>query len=149
MAGACLAGWTNAGNISAIDRGILHGEGGKDSTRFATILSIYDPPLRVNKQIGAIISDTNNHVGRSPWELAPNNINVNNIAPGAIETEMAKFAHDAATRSAYNYLIPISRYGTPEERRGPKKGNGPRLDVRRNSGPDLHFRRQQRLRLAI
>jgi 3-oxoacyl-[acyl-carrier protein] reductase len=48
-------------------------------------------------------------------ELAPHNINVNNIAPGAIETEMAKFAHDQATRAAYNYLIPMSRYGTPEE----------------------------------
>ena len=48
-------------------------------------------------------------------ELAPYNINVNNIAPGAIETEMAKFAHDALTRAAYNYLIPMSRYGTPEE----------------------------------
>jgi 3-oxoacyl-[acyl-carrier protein] reductase len=48
-------------------------------------------------------------------ELAPHNINVNNIAPGAIETEMAKFAHDAATRAAYNYLIPMTRYGTPEE----------------------------------
>jgi 3-oxoacyl-[acyl-carrier protein] reductase len=48
-------------------------------------------------------------------ELAPYNINVNNIAPGAIETEMAKFAHDAATRSAYNYLIPMVRYGSPEE----------------------------------
>jgi NAD(P)-dependent dehydrogenase (short-subunit alcohol dehydrogenase family) len=48
-------------------------------------------------------------------ELAPYNINVNNIAPGAIETEMAKFAHDTATRSAYNYLIPMMRYGTPEE----------------------------------
>jgi NAD(P)-dependent dehydrogenase (short-subunit alcohol dehydrogenase family) len=48
-------------------------------------------------------------------ELAPYNINVNNIAPGAIETEMAKFAHDAATRAAYNYLIPMTRYGTPEE----------------------------------
>jgi NAD(P)-dependent dehydrogenase (short-subunit alcohol dehydrogenase family) len=48
-------------------------------------------------------------------ELAPYNINVNNIAPGAIETEMAKFAHDTATRSAYNYLIPMVRYGTPEE----------------------------------
>ena len=33
----------------------------------------------------------------------------------AIETEMAKFAHDAATRAAYNYLIPMTRYGTPEE----------------------------------
>jgi NAD(P)-dependent dehydrogenase (short-subunit alcohol dehydrogenase family) len=48
-------------------------------------------------------------------ELAPYNINVNNIAPGAIETEMAKFAHDKATRAAYNYLIPMTRYGTPEE----------------------------------
>jgi NAD(P)-dependent dehydrogenase (short-subunit alcohol dehydrogenase family) len=48
-------------------------------------------------------------------ELAEHNINVNNIAPGAIETEMAKFAHDAATRAAYNYLIPMTRYGTPEE----------------------------------
>ena len=48
-------------------------------------------------------------------ELAAHNINVNNIAPGAIETEMAKFAHDAETRAAYNYLIPMTRYGTPEE----------------------------------
>jgi NAD(P)-dependent dehydrogenase (short-subunit alcohol dehydrogenase family) len=48
-------------------------------------------------------------------ELSPHNINVNNIAPGAIETEMAKYAHDQATRAAYNYLIPMTRYGTPEE----------------------------------
>ena len=48
-------------------------------------------------------------------ELAEYGINVNAIAPGAIETEMAKFAHDAATRAAYNYLIPMTRYGTPEE----------------------------------
>jgi len=48
-------------------------------------------------------------------ELAEFGINVNNIAPGAIETEMAATAHDAATRSAYNYLIPMVRYGTPEE----------------------------------
>jgi NAD(P)-dependent dehydrogenase (short-subunit alcohol dehydrogenase family) len=48
-------------------------------------------------------------------ELAEFGINVNAIAPGAIETEMAKFAHDQATRAAYNYLIPMWRYGTPEE----------------------------------
>lgn len=48
-------------------------------------------------------------------ELAQYRINVNNIAPGAIETEMAKTAHDSATRRAYEYLIPMSRYGTPEE----------------------------------
>ena len=48
-------------------------------------------------------------------ELAEHGINVNAIAPGAIETEMAKFAHDQATRAAYNYHIPMTRYGTPEE----------------------------------
>ena len=48
-------------------------------------------------------------------ELAPHGINVNAIAPGPIETEMARFAHDEATRAAYDYLVPMSRYGTPEE----------------------------------
>ncbi len=48
-------------------------------------------------------------------ELAEHGINVNAIAPGAVETEMAKFAHDAATRAAYHYLIPMKRYGTPDE----------------------------------
>ena len=48
-------------------------------------------------------------------ELAPHQINVNAIAPGAIETEMAIFAHDEATRAAYHYLIPMDRYGTPYE----------------------------------
>lgn len=48
-------------------------------------------------------------------ELSQYGINVNNIAPGAIETDMAATAHDAATRAAYNYLIPMTRYGTPEE----------------------------------
>jgi NAD(P)-dependent dehydrogenase (short-subunit alcohol dehydrogenase family) len=48
-------------------------------------------------------------------ELAPFGITVNAIAPGPIETEMARFAHDEATRAAYSYLVPMSRYGTPEE----------------------------------
>ena len=48
-------------------------------------------------------------------ELAASGITVNNIAPGAIATEMAAAQHDAATRAAYHYLIPQRRYGTPEE----------------------------------
>src|SRR5437764_15373150 len=48
-------------------------------------------------------------------ELAPLGIRVNNIAPGPVETEMARSAHDGATRNAYNYLVPMARYGTPEE----------------------------------
>lgn len=48
-------------------------------------------------------------------ELAESNINVNAIAPGPIETEMARYVHDAATRRAYEYLVPQGRYGTPED----------------------------------
>jgi 3-oxoacyl-[acyl-carrier protein] reductase len=48
-------------------------------------------------------------------ELAASGITVNNIAPGAIATEMAAAMHDKATRDAYHYLIPQRRYGTPSE----------------------------------
>lgn len=48
-------------------------------------------------------------------ELAPLGINVNAIAPGPIETEMARVAHDPATRAAYGSLVPMRRYGLPDE----------------------------------
>ena len=48
-------------------------------------------------------------------ELAEYGINVNAIAPGPIETEMAKQVHDSATRDAYNFLVPQGRYGKPSE----------------------------------
>ncbi len=48
-------------------------------------------------------------------ELAAFGITVNNVAPGAIATQMAIEQHDKATRDAYHYLIPQRRYGLPEE----------------------------------
>lgn len=48
-------------------------------------------------------------------ELASRGITINNVAPGAISTQMAVENHDEATREAYHYLIPQRRYGTPEE----------------------------------
>lgn len=48
-------------------------------------------------------------------ELAAKGVLVNNVAPGAIATQMAVEQHDAKTREAYHYLIPQRRYGTPEE----------------------------------
>lgn len=48
-------------------------------------------------------------------ELAAKGILVNNVAPGAIATQMAIEQHDEKTREAYHYLIPQRRYGTPEE----------------------------------
>ncbi|MEX0297423.1 MAG: SDR family NAD(P)-dependent oxidoreductase [Kordiimonas sp.] len=48
-------------------------------------------------------------------ELAPYNITVNSIAPGAIETELVSKMHTARTRQIYTDAIPAGRYGTPFE----------------------------------
>ena len=48
-------------------------------------------------------------------ELAEHSITVNAIAPGPIETEMVRHAHDAETRAAYGWLIHVGRYGHPED----------------------------------
>ncbi len=42
-------------------------------------------------------------------------IRVNAIAPGPVETEMAKQVHSAAIRADYYDSIPLGRYGTMEE----------------------------------
>ena len=48
-------------------------------------------------------------------ELASVGIRVNAIAPGPVETEMAKLVHSAAIRADYYDAIPLNRYGTVEE----------------------------------
>ncbi|MFL2802677.1 MAG: SDR family NAD(P)-dependent oxidoreductase [Paracoccaceae bacterium] len=48
-------------------------------------------------------------------ELAPFNITVNTLCPGAIETELVKNMHDKETRRAFLQQIPQKRYGLPEE----------------------------------
>jgi len=42
-------------------------------------------------------------------------IRVNAIAPGPVDTEMAKLVHSVAIRSDYYDAIPLNRYGTTEE----------------------------------
>jgi NAD(P)-dependent dehydrogenase (short-subunit alcohol dehydrogenase family) len=42
-------------------------------------------------------------------------IRVNAVAPGPVETEMAKLVHSAAIRSDYHDVIPLNRYGMVEE----------------------------------
>lgn len=42
-------------------------------------------------------------------------IRVNAIAPGPVETEMAKLVHSVAIRSDYTDTIPLARYGTTAE----------------------------------
>jgi NAD(P)-dependent dehydrogenase (short-subunit alcohol dehydrogenase family) len=48
-------------------------------------------------------------------ELGDRGIRVNAIAPGPVDTAMAKLVHSAAIRRDYHDSIPLGRYGTPEE----------------------------------
>ncbi len=48
-------------------------------------------------------------------ELGDVGVRVNVIAPGPVETEMAKLVHSVAIRSDYVDTIPLGRYGTTEE----------------------------------
>jgi NAD(P)-dependent dehydrogenase (short-subunit alcohol dehydrogenase family) len=48
-------------------------------------------------------------------ELGTAGIRVNCVAPGPVETEMAKLVHSVAIRADYHDVIPLNRYGTTEE----------------------------------
>ena len=48
-------------------------------------------------------------------ELGTIGIRANAIAPGPVDTEMAKLVHSVAIRSDYHDVIPLGRYGTVEE----------------------------------
>jgi NAD(P)-dependent dehydrogenase (short-subunit alcohol dehydrogenase family) len=48
-------------------------------------------------------------------ELASNGIRVNLIAPGPIETPLATTQHDKTVRDAWEHVVPMRRYGRPED----------------------------------
>jgi NAD(P)-dependent dehydrogenase (short-subunit alcohol dehydrogenase family) len=48
-------------------------------------------------------------------ELAEVNIRVNGVAPGPVDTAMAKAVHSPAIRADYHDAIPLNRYGREEE----------------------------------
>jgi len=48
-------------------------------------------------------------------ELAALNIRVNAVAPGPVDTAMAKQVHTPAIRADYHDAIPLNRYGLEEE----------------------------------
>ena len=48
-------------------------------------------------------------------ELAESGIRVNGVAPGPVDTAMAKAVHSAEIRADYHDAIPLNRYGLEEE----------------------------------
>jgi hypothetical protein len=48
-------------------------------------------------------------------EPAGDNITVNSVAPGPVDTATARAVHTELTRASYLRLIPMRRYGRPEE----------------------------------
>lgn len=48
-------------------------------------------------------------------ELAMHGIRANAVAPGPVETAMARKVHSAAIRKDYHDSVPLARYGTEEE----------------------------------
>lgn len=48
-------------------------------------------------------------------ELGTRGVRVNCVAPGPVDTDMAKLVHSVAIRADYHDVIPLERYGTVDE----------------------------------
>jgi len=87
--------------------------GGGAIVNIASISGLRASTLRIayGTSKAALIHMTKQHA----VELGNVGVRVNVIAPGPVETEMAKLVHSVAIRSDYYDAIPLCRYGTTEE----------------------------------
>ncbi len=87
--------------------------GGGAIVNVASISGLRASTLRIayGTSKAALIHMTKQHA----VELGNVGVRVNVIAPGPVETEMAKLVHSVAIRSDYYDTIPLGRYGTTEE----------------------------------
>ena len=87
--------------------------GGGAVVNIASISGLRASTLRVayGTSKAALIHMTKQHA----VELGNVGVRVNVIAPGPVETEMAKLVHSVAIRSDYYDAIPLGRYGSTEE----------------------------------
>ena len=92
---------------------VMLGNGGGAVVNIASISGLRASTLRVayGTSKAALIHLTKQHA----TELGTVGIRVNAIAPGPVETEMAKQVHSEAIRRDYFAVIPLARYGSTEE----------------------------------
>ncbi len=93
--------------------GLMAKNGGGAVVNVASISGLRASTLRVayGTSKAALIHMTKQHA----VELGNMGVRVNVIAPGPVETEMAKLVHSVAIRSDYYDAIPLGRYGSTEE----------------------------------
>jgi meso-butanediol dehydrogenase / (S,S)-butanediol dehydrogenase / diacetyl reductase len=87
--------------------------GGGAVVNIASISGLRASTLRVayGTSKAALIHLTRQHA----VELGNLGVRVNAIAPGPVETEMARLVHTAAIRADYHDAIPLARYGSLQE----------------------------------
>ena len=92
---------------------IMTGQRSGAIVNIASISGLRASTLRIayGTSKAALIHLTKQHA----TELGTVGIRVNCVAPGPVETEMAKLVHSVAIRSDYHDVIPLERYGTTEE----------------------------------
>jgi len=92
---------------------IMRKTGGGSIVNIASISGLRASTLRVayGTSKAALIHLTK----QQAVELGHVGIRVNAIAPGPVDTEMAKLVHSVAIRSDYYDAIPLNRYGTTDE----------------------------------
>ena len=92
---------------------VMKRSGGGAIVNIASISGLRASTLRVayGTSKAAIIQLTK----QQAVELGTVGIRANVIAPGPVDTDMAKLVHSVAIRSDYHDVIPLGRYGTTEE----------------------------------
>ena len=92
---------------------LLQQGGGGAVVNIASISGLRASTLRVayGTSKAGLIHLTKQHA----VELGTVGIRVNCVAPGPVDTDMAKLVHSVAIRSDYHDVIPLNRYGTVDE----------------------------------
>lgn len=92
---------------------VMLGNGGGSVVNIASISGLRASTLRV--AYGTSKAGLIHLTKQQAAELGTAGIRVNAIAPGPVDTAMAKAVHSAAIRADYHAAIPLNRYGTEEE----------------------------------